>query len=202
MPPTLFTSLETPRLTLRHLMKADLPHFLAYRNDPVIARYQDWEPTFTEDDLRGIIHRQRERHPGTPGQWFIFAIALKATEKLIGDCAFRTFDTDARQAEIGYSLARAYQGQGFASEAVTCVLDYAFATLQMRRIIANTDCENAASVALLDRLGFRREGHYIQNVWFKGRLSDEYHYAVLQEEWLSKRQRDGQTLVPNTHPTR
>ena len=41
--------------------------------------------------------------------------------------------------------------------------------------------------------GLRREGHFSQNVWFKGRLSDEYHYAILQEEWLHKRHQGGQT---------
>ncbi len=66
----------------------------------------------------------------------------------------------------------------------------------MRRIIAITDCENAASVALLERLGLRREGHFIQNVWFKGTLSDEYHYSVLQEEWLSHRHQDEYRVAP------
>ncbi len=122
MPQALFTRQETPRLTLRRLTEADLRHFLAYRNDPVIARYQDWQPTCTEDDLMEIIQKQRQRQPGVSGQWFVFGIALPATDLLIGDCAFRTFDDDARQAEIGYTLARAYHGQGFASEAVTGVL--------------------------------------------------------------------------------
>ncbi len=88
MPQALFTRLETPRLTLRRMTKADLPHFLAYRNDPVIARYQDWEPAFTQRDLMEIVRAQRERQPGTPGPWFLCAIALKTTDILIGDCAF------------------------------------------------------------------------------------------------------------------
>lgn len=45
------------------------------------------------------------------------------------------------------------------------------------------DCENAASIALLERLGMRREGHFIQNIWFKGKWGDEYLYAILEEEW-------------------
>jgi len=53
-------------------------------------------------------------------------------------------------------------------------------------VIAVTDCENTASVTLLERLGLRREGHFIQNVWFKGKWADEYLYAILQDEWLSK----------------
>jgi RimJ/RimL family protein N-acetyltransferase len=52
-------------------------------------------------------------------------------------------------------------------------------------VIAITDVENAPSVALLERLGLRREGHFRQNVWFKGKWGDEYLYAMLQEEWQS-----------------
>ena len=59
-----------------------------------------------------------------------------------------------------------------------------FDTFDLHRIIAITDCENIASVALLERLGMRREGHFIQNIWFKGKWGDEYLYAILKEEWL------------------
>ncbi len=102
------------------------------------------------------------------------------------DCALKINEHDELQAEIGYTLARAYQGKGIASEAVSRVLDYVFRTLGLHRVIAITDCENAASITLLERLGLCREGHFIQNVWFKGKWGDEYLYAILQEEWLSK----------------
>ena len=61
-----------------------------------------------------------------------------------------------------------------------------FSSLHKHRVIAITDCENARSVALLQRVGMRREGHFLQDVWFKGRWSDEYQYAVLRSEWLAK----------------
>ena len=67
------------------------------------------------------------------------------------------------------------------------MLNYAFTKLELHRVIAITDCENERSVALLSRLGMRREGHFIQNIWFKGKWGDEYLYAVLREEWLRKR---------------
>ena len=70
------------------------------------------------------------------------------------------------------------------------MLDYAFGTLGLHRIIAVADCRNAPSVALLEQLGMRREGHFLENVWFKGRWSDEYLYAVLRHEWLRKRTRE------------
>ncbi len=121
---------------------------------------------------------------------------MKTTNALAGHVALCVKADDARQAEIGFTLARAYQGQGFAGEAVQCVLEYAFATLGLHRIIAITDCENAPSVALLERLGLRREGHFRQNIWFKGRWGDEYLYAILRAEWLHRTHADKSTAPP------
>jgi len=155
-----FTNLATARLILRHFTDADLLPFMAYRNDPEVARYQSWEG-ISEPEARAFIEEQKMVQPGVPGQWFQIAIELKESRTLVGDCALKLDEHDNRQAEIGYTLSRAYQGKGIASEAVSCVLDYAFRTLELHRVIAITDCENAASVALLERLGLRREGHFI-----------------------------------------
>ena len=70
------------------------------------------------------------------------------------------------------------------------MLDYVFGELSLHRVIAITDCENVASIALLERLGMRRDGHFMQNVWFKGKRSAEYLYAILKDEWLSIRDAD------------
>jgi len=181
-----FVNLETARLILRHFTDADLVPFMAYRNDPDVARYQGWEG-ISEAEAHAFIAEQKLVQPGVPGQWFQIAIALKETGVLAGDCALKIDEHDERQAEIGYTLARAYQGKGIASEGVSRILDYTFRMLELHRVIAITDCENAASIALLERLGMRREGHFIRNVWFKGKWADEYLYAVLQDEWLNKR---------------
>ena len=159
--------------------------FLGYLNDPLVARYQTWE-SYTEQQAREVIEEQRSLDPGTPGKWFIFAVESKEGASLIGHVALKMRD-DQQQAEIGFTFARAYQGKGFAFEATAQVLDYAFTLLRLHRIVAITDCENERSVALLRRLGMRREGHHIQNIWFKGKWGDEYLYAILREEWLRKR---------------
>jgi RimJ/RimL family protein N-acetyltransferase len=177
--------LTTPRLILRPFTTNDLAPFMAYRNDPLVARYQGWDG-ITREQAQAFIEAQQEARPGVPGQWLQIAIERRDTGVLIGDCALKVAADDVRQAELGYTLARAQQGHGFASEAVRCVLDYAFGTLDLHRLIALTDCRNASSIALLERLGWRREGHFRQNVWFKGAWGDEYLYALLQDEWLQR----------------
>ena len=182
---TEFTGLETARLRLRHFKDSDLIPFMGYRNDPGVARYQSWEG-ISEAEARTFIQEQKEIQPGVPGRGFQVAIELKETGVLIGDCYFTVNELDDRQAEIGFTLSRNYQGQGFATEAVSYFLNYVFLTFNLHRIIAITDCENTASVALLERLGMRREGHFLQNIWFKGKWADEYLYAILEKEWQSK----------------
>jgi RimJ/RimL family protein N-acetyltransferase len=179
-----FTSLESERLLLRRLTEADLVPFLAYLNDPVVARYQSWE-SYTEQQARETIEAQRNLEPGTAGRWFTFAVESKAEGALVGHVALTT--EGEQQAEMGFTFSRDYQGKGLASEAAARVLDYVFKELGLHRVKAITDCENERSVALLERLGMRREGHFIQNVWFKGKWGDEYLYAVLREEWLGRR---------------
>lgn len=178
-----FTSIESPRLTLRRFADADLEPFLAYLNDPEVARYQSWE-SYTEEQARAVIEQQKTRSPGLPGQWFTFALELKETGTLVGHVALRMLDD--RQAEIGFTMARAFHGRGLACEAAARVLDYAFEELKLHRVTAVTDCENVKSAALLERLGMRREGHLIQNIWFKGRWGSEYLYAILRDEWLKR----------------
>jgi len=181
---SVFTFLESERVLLRRFTEADLIPFLAYLNDPLVARYQTWE-SYTEQQARDVIEEQENLDPGMAGKWFTFAVELKQECSLIGHIALKM--QDHQQAEIGFTFSRDYQGKGLAFEATTHVLDYAFTKLSLHRVIAITDCENERSVALLRRLGLRQEGHHIQNIWFKGKWGDEYSFAILREEWLRKR---------------
>ena len=182
-----FDQLESERLILRRFKDSDLAPFLAYRNDPEVARYQAWE-SCTGREATAMIEGLKSLQPGTPGEWFQFAIELKGTGALIGDCALKV-EQDGRQAEVGYTLAHEHQGKGYASEAISHLLYYAFGDLRLHRVVAITDQENEPSIALLERLGMRREGRFVQNVWFKGRWASEYLYAVLDEEWLRRKPR-------------
>src|SRR5712692_9572963 len=132
MPMADFTPLETTRLRLRRFLDSDLVPFMAYRNDPEVARYQGWEG-ISEPEARAFLQEENQAQLGLPGQWFQIAIELKETGLLIGDCALKIEVYNERQAEIGYTLSRPNQGRGLASEAVSCLLDYLFVTLGLHR---------------------------------------------------------------------
>ncbi|NTW01856.1 MAG: GNAT family N-acetyltransferase [Oscillochloris sp.] len=181
---SIFTSIETPRLRVRRLTETDIPAFLAYRNDAEVAWFQSWEVTSAEQarDFLAILDREE---PGRPGNGFQFAVALRANDNLIGDVYLRLLDYDLRQGEIGYTLARNWQGQGYAHEAVSAVISYAFSTLGLHRITAIVDQENAPSIKLLERLGMRREGASQQSFFNKGAYRNEFQYAILSAEWAT-----------------
>lgn len=178
--------LESNRLILRPFQDADIEPFAAYRSDPDVARYQSWDPPVTLEQAARFVDEMKNARPGVQGEWYQCAVERKEATGLIGDCAFQILPDDPRQAEIGFSFARAHQGQGFAVEAVGRLLDYLFGTLDLHRVIAITDAENQAAARLLKRLGLRHEGTFIENVWFKGAWVSECSYALLHREWAMK----------------
>jgi len=176
--------LETPRLILRRLAPADAPALSAYRSDPEVARYQGWQAPYSLEQAHELIAEMQSITPGEPGCWLQIAFALKTTGELIGDCAFKRLIGDPRQAELGITLAQAYQGQGYAAEGLTCLINHLFDTFNLHRLCANIDPQNAASANLLRRLGFRHEATHIESLWLNGAYMDEAWYAILRREWL------------------
>lgn len=126
---------------------------------------------------------QMDAEQGIPDTWFQIALVLKDTGKLIGDCAIHTLPQDNDQVEIGFTVDPLFQNKGFGLEAVKCLLEYIFKVLNKHRVIAVTDVRNKNSIKLLERIGLRREGHFIKNAWFNGEYTDEYLFAILKEEW-------------------
>jgi len=187
MPDAGFTGLTTGRLLLRRFRPADLTAFVRYRSDPQVARFQSWDAPYPVADGTRLINGMLGQHPDTPGEWFQFAVALRSTKELIGDCAARTELHDPRQAEIGFTLAQQHQGRGYATEAARALLGYLFAQRSKHRVTACCDPRNAASVRVLERLGMRREGHLRESTWAGGEWTDDLLYAVLDHEWPAAR---------------
>ena len=101
-----FYPLSTTWLVLRRFSEVDVGAFLGYRNDPEVIRYEYWNGC-TAAEAAEYIRRQQSQEAGVPGEWLQIAIALKATDQLIGDCGVRIPPADARQATISVALARA-----------------------------------------------------------------------------------------------
>jgi RimJ/RimL family protein N-acetyltransferase len=173
--------LSTERLVLRRFRPEDAPVFAAYRSDPEIARYQSWEAPVSRAAAATLIERFGTDDPRSPG-WFQYAVELRSDGSLIGDVGVHRHD-NRRQADIGFTLAPAYQGRGYAVEAVRRVLDHLFTEEGLRRVSAECDARNLRSARLLERAGFRREGCRCANTWIKGEWTDDLLYGLLAEAW-------------------
>jgi RimJ/RimL family protein N-acetyltransferase len=180
------TELRTPRLILRRLRTDDLAVLCAYRSLPEVARFQSWD-TFGPEDGARLIAEQSCREPNIPGTWLQLAIVPEDSGEMIGDCGLHFLQNDERQVELGITMAPRHQRRGYATEALTGVIDYLFNRLEKHRLTAVTDAENGPAAALFCRLGFRREGHFVENVWFKGRWGSEFTFALLRSEWEQQR---------------
>jgi len=174
--------LETGRLRIRQFQDSDLEPFWVYRNDPDVARYQGWDVPFPREKALEFVTEMKVKDPNIQGEWFQTAIEESSTGEMIGDTAFY-LKKDDLQAYIGCTIARPHWRKGFGIEATRRLLDYLFGELDLHRVIAITDVENVPSFGVLDRLGFRREGHFVENLMFKGNWASEYHYAMLKREW-------------------
>lgn len=172
----------TPRLRVRNLKISDLEDFHIYRSNPEVTRYQGFD-VMTAEQAAGFIKEQENREFGKPGEWVQYGIENKATGKIIGDCAIRLTSQDPRVAEIGITISHLEQKKGFAKEILSGILEYLFAKLKIHRVVEIVDEENIASINLLKSAGFRQEGHFIENIFFKGRWGSELQFAMLKKEW-------------------
>ncbi|MGE5654449.1 MAG: GNAT family N-acetyltransferase, partial [Bacillota bacterium] len=182
-----FTGLTTPRLKIRRFRLSDAEILQHYRAQPEVARYQGWEEGYTLTEAQSLVREMAGFDPGYLGTWFQMGIELKETSALIGDIGVHTIAEDPKQVKIGYTLAREYQGQGFATEALSAFLGYLFTGLKKRRVLAYVDMDNQRSIKLLERLGFVREGRLRENSWANGEWRDDYLYALLDHDWWDRK---------------
>jgi aminoglycoside 6'-N-acetyltransferase len=186
-PDVAFREHRSDRLVIRRFRAEDAASLAAYRSEPATARYQSWEIPFSQEQARSFIASLEAANPDSPGDWFQFAVVEAATGMHVGDVAAFVDADDPRLATIGVTLSTSAQGRGYATEAVAWLLDYLFLDRQKHRVTADCDARNSAVVALLDRLGLRREAHHLQSAWWKGEWVDEYVYALLAGEWRERR---------------
>ena len=173
--------LTTDRLTLRPFTLDDAPDLLAVFSDPAVMHYWSSEPWTSVRDAEAMIEQAlagyREQSEVR------FGIELAATGQLIGALNLHRFFPKNRRCEIGYALGSAHWGKGYASEALATGIDYAFHELRLNRIEADIDPRNTASGALLERLGFRKEG-YMPERWFvHGEMADTVNDGLLRRYW-------------------
>lgn len=174
--------LETIRLLIRPITIDDKNEIFEYRRDKETNKYQGWIPESIED-VKVFISKVSNQI-NVPETWFQFVIVDKETQKIIGDLGIHFIDSKNKQAEIGCTLNKDFQNKGFATESVKKVIDYLFNELNKHRIITSIDPDNKNSIRLVERVGFRKEAHFIESLFMNGEWGDELIYAMIEKDWI------------------
>ncbi|MDA3866429.1 MAG: GNAT family protein [Salinivirgaceae bacterium] len=173
--------LETERLRMRPVTIEDKSAIFEYRSDSETNKYQGSIPN-SLSDVEAFINKLA-KHINEPSSWFQLVIIERASEEIIGDLGIHFFGSENKQTEIGCTLNKIYHHRGYATEAVRSVIDYLFHDLNKHRIIASIDPANESSIKLVERLGFRKEAHFVKSLFINGQWVDDIVYALLKDDW-------------------
>lgn len=172
--------LELGDLTIRRVLLSDARDLLEYRSDPEVARHQYWEP-LTAEGVAELLAHQSQVRTGDPGPPLVLATVFEG--KVVGDVQLTITSPEHGQGEVGFSFNPRYGGRGLATRAVAATLGFGFVQLGVHRISAATFVENERAWRLLERVGMRREAHFIHDGFVRGRWVDVFGYAMLADEW-------------------
>jgi [ribosomal protein S5]-alanine N-acetyltransferase len=190
----LFPELLTDRLRLRQLSPVDAPALFTIHSD------QEWMRWYGVDPVKDAAEAVQLAelfagwfHAGTGFRWGLERVEDR---RLIGTCGLFRWNRSWRNCVIGYEIARDCQGQGYMREALTAMLDYGFNIMRLHRVQAETHPDNAPSIGLATRLGFRFEGIHREQAYWDGRFHDLNCYSLLEKDWSAVRRAmaDGSAL--------
>ncbi|MFO7293276.1 MAG: GNAT family protein [Actinomycetes bacterium] len=177
--------IRTDRLTLRPWQPNDLDFVADLFSRPDVVRYLYYEVQDrpgAEEMLGKRIEKVAIENEGDA-----IVLAVEADGVLVGEALLQHVSAKHRQGEVGWILHPDHRGHGYATEAARAMLRLAFDGLRLHRVVARSDGRNDASVAVMERLGMRQEAHFVENEFVKGEWTDEIVYAMLEDEWRTKR---------------
>jgi [ribosomal protein S5]-alanine N-acetyltransferase len=168
--------LSTDRIVLRPVLTRDANDLFGLRSDPVQMKYipRPIMQTLAEAE-KMIAEIQQGETNNTLLNW---TMILKDTGAFLGIMGYYRLYPEHFRAEIGYMLHSAYQGKGLMQEALKSIITFGFTELNLHTIIAVIDPDNIASENVLIKLGFTKEAHFKENVFFEGRFLDSVHYTL------------------------
>jgi len=177
---------HTERLTIRPMRLEDAADLADRRSDPETADFQAWTLPYSLERAVAIIDEMNARGEPQTGEWFQFALERTSDGVVVGDVALR-LDADGHNGEVGYTLHPSARGEGYATEASVAIIEYGFTHWNLHRFEAIIDPRNAASAAVLGRLGFRHEGTSTESFWLGDVVADRARFGLLRREWEHRR---------------
>ena len=176
-----FHNIETKRLLLRRIDNNDVEEVLALRGNLETMKYipRPLAKT-TEDALEHIAMIEDKIVNNTGINW---GITIKGNSKIIGIIGHYRISQENHRAEIGYMSFPEFNGKGYMSEAIKAVVAYGFEKMDLHSIEAIIDPENIASERVLQKNGFVKEAHILENELWKGKFLDTVIYSLLRRNF-------------------
>jgi RimJ/RimL family protein N-acetyltransferase len=178
-------NIETERLLLREFEESDAHATHVYERDAEVVRYQSFGPRSFEESV-DYIQQSMAAAREAPRRIFDLALVLRAEQRLVGRCGLKVADAENREGALWYLLNPAYWGRGLVPEAARALLGFGFGELGLHRVIIDCEPENTMSIRVAEKLGMRREAHFVENAWVKGRWTDSLIFALLEREWAAQ----------------
>jgi ribosomal-protein-alanine N-acetyltransferase len=175
-------NIRTPRLLLRRLNDKDRNDLLEIVSDGDSLRYLDWRTMNGEDVEEWLVEGTKFRLVN-PGFDAYFGAELEQSSKLIAVISFDYYNEEYRHAGFAIVVNRAFRNQGYGTETVRGVLDFAFEEMNLHRVASICDSRNASGLKMLEKSGMRREGKFIESRKVKDEWISPVHYAMLFREW-------------------
>lgn len=154
----LIEQINTKRLYLRKMKKADAHSLFNIWSDPDVTKFMNIANFTHERQAKEMIELFDQLAEELRA--IRFSIIEKESNEIIGSCGFNTFDLERATAEIGYDLAKAHWGNGYAPECISALIDYAFSTLSITKIVAKIEPGNNNSIKVVEKLNFTFEGTF------------------------------------------
>jgi RimJ/RimL family protein N-acetyltransferase len=176
--------ITTPRLTLRWISEDDVDGLYSVFSDPQVMRY--WSSPPFVDRSEAVKLQQEIEEGNQSGAMMKWGLTLNSDSVLIGTTTLFNLSLSNGRAEVGYALGRSHWGHGYMNEALRALLTHAFENLELRRLEADVDPRNEASIRTLERLGFQREGFLRERWHVAGEIQDAYFYGLLRRDWQTK----------------
>ena len=186
--PVMFTPIRTERLLIRPFRSDDTAGLVARRNDPAVAKYQNWLLPFTSEQAEKLVSELIAMEGPENEKWWMAIVADAASGETLGDLAVH-LTWEGRTAEVGYTFATAHWGQGYAVEALTALIEYLFDDLDVTRVFGMLHPDNPASAMVLERAGLLFEGHTKSSFWLGDEVSDDWIYGLTRPDWDTWRTR-------------
>lgn len=176
-----FQNLETERLLLRRVSAADVNEVFELRGNPETMKFIPRPLVTTKEEALEHIQMIEDKIEANIGiNW---AITIKGNPKLIGVIGHYRIQPENHRCEIGYMILPQYNGQGIVTEAIKAVLEYGFDVLNMHSIEAVIDPDNVASERVLQKNGFVKEAHILENELWNGKFWDTIIYSLLKRNF-------------------